>query len=377
MKDIQKFMGDKYKIEILSGRSIKKLPEADIYIINPDIIHANKKILRDKKFELIIFDESHYLKNPKSNRQKAATFIGMSTANKIAMTATPVTQSPVDYYGQLRVLYPEKFGSKTKNFPNRMSWYDFAVRYSNGHKNYFGFFEHKKWTSEEMKREFFERARNIIFEVTTEEVMKDVPPVNIMDWHIEIPRSFKKEYKKAEKEFEKWLDEQGLTPYEYFKKMSTKGLSRTAALRIMLSKIKTEYTLKFLKENDQMDKVVIFTWYKDMAKDLQDQLGNKAVSITGKETIKQKEENREKFLEQESVKYAIINIKSGGAGLNLHEGVSNVIFSFLPHNWSDFQQAYQRVWRAGQKETVNVYKVLVDDTIDLDLNKTIYDKKEL
>ena len=377
-EEIEKFMGDKYTVEILNGREIKKLPPAHIYIINPEILYSNRFLLRDADFQLIIYDEVHYAKNPKSKRQKASVFIGQNVPYKIAMTATPLPNTPCDYFGQLQVLYPERFGNRSKKFPNRiLSWYDFAIRYSDGKKNYFGHFTHTKWTSPAMKKEFFDRAKNIIFEVTEDQVMKEVPPCNIIDWKIELPRKYRKEYTKIHKEFEKWLKEQDLTPYEVFKKMTTQGLSRTAELRKIISEVKTQYTIDFLKGFESLDKVVIFTWFKEGARILQEHYGKEAVSITGQQSNKQKEENRQSFLNDPKVKYAIVNVMSGGTGLNLHHGVNTVIFSFLPHNWSSFEQAYKRVWRTGQKKAVNVYKLLVDNTIDIDMDKVIYEKKKL
>jgi len=372
--DIEKFMGDKYTVEILSGREIKKLPPADIYIINPDILHANRFILRDKKFKLVVYDESHFFKNPKVKRQKSSVFIGKSVPHKIVMTATPITTAPIDYFGQLQVLYPEYFGGSRGC---KMSWYDFARKYSDGHKNFFGHFECKKWTSPEIKKEFYERFKNVIFEVTEEQVMKDVPPCNVLDWHIELPKKYKKEHEKIQKDFEQWLKEQDLTPYEFFKKMNTKGLARAAELRKMMARIKADYTIKFIKENHPDKKVVLFTWYQESADILKEEYGDSAVTITGKDSTKKKEENRLAFINDPNVKYAIIQIKAGGVGINLQAGAYTAIYVSLPHNWSDFEQSYKRLWRTGQKNIVTIYKLLVDNTIDIDMNKVIYEKKKL
>lgn len=372
--DIEKFMGDKYKVEILEGTGIKELPEADIYIINPDILHANKFILRDKGFKLIIYDECHMFKNPKSNRTKAAVFIGKQVSHKIVMTATPITTAPVDYFGQLQVLFPELLGYGKKCI---MDYYDFARMYSNGHKNFFGYFEAKRWTSPEVKEQFYERFKNVIIEVTEEQVMKEVPPCNIVDWHIELPRRHKDEYEKLYKDFEGWLKAQNLTPYEFYKKMNTKGLTQSSELRKLMARIKTEYTINFLDDNQQLGKVVIFTWYQESADILKEKYKDKAVTITGKDSTKKKEVNRLAFIEDDNIRYIIVQIKAGGVGINLQAGSHVAIYTSLPHNWSDFEQSYKRIWRTGQKKSVTIYKLLVDGTIDHDMNKVIYEKKKL
>ena len=74
---------------------------------------------------------------------------------------------------------------------------------------------------------------------------------------------------------------------------------------------------------------------------------------------------------QGKIQVAIAHPASMGHGLNLQHGGSTVIWFSLPWSLEQYQQANARLWRQGQKDTVVIFRILAQDTIDLDVAKAL------
>src|SRR6185503_9528973 len=66
--------------------------------------------------DLVIFDESHRLKRPTSKQSKAAFKISQKVSESLILTGTHITKSPLDSFGQFRVVDQSLFGTRWKDF---------------------------------------------------------------------------------------------------------------------------------------------------------------------------------------------------------------------------------------------------------------------
>jgi SWI/SNF-related matrix-associated actin-dependent regulator 1 of chromatin subfamily A len=375
-KEFDKFAPGEFKVKVLESKS-KIEPGYDVYIINPDILARKRRKLLAIKPAIVVADESHYFKNHKATRTKELIEVSCTSDTKyrIAMTGSAITKAPIDLFGQLSFLLPHKFGRRSKRFPNRiMSWYDFARRYSGGHINYFGHFEAKKATNVEELRA---RCKNIIYRVTQEQALAEIPDFQEIDWVFNLPAEIQKEYDSINNEFENWLREQGNSEYEVYKKMSSEALVKLNELRKVTSQAKVKFIDKFIYEVcPDSNKAIIFCHYKSTAQSFGDMYGGqRAVYITGDTKTSQRKEAIERFNTEPAVKYMIINIQAGGTGLNL-QVADTIIFADLPFNYSDYDQCVGRAHRHGQDKVVNVYKIMASNTVDEKINGYTLKKKE-
>ena len=71
----------------------------------------------------------------------------------------------------------------------------------------------------------------------------------------------------------------------------------------------------------------------------------------------------EQFNNDASIRILILTTSVGGLGLNL-VGADTVIF--MEHDWNPMKdmQAIDRAHRIGQKRTVNVYRLVLQDTLE-------------
>lgn len=370
--EIEKFSKNSNTIQVFNSKDILD-KDANIIIINPDILSKYKKELIKLGFKLIIVDESHMIKNVKSQRTKSIISIGLNSEYKVAMTGSAITVAPLDLFGQLAFIKPETFGNKSKKFPDRkMSWYNFAVRYSGGKQNYFGFFEAKTATNVEELRS---RTKNTIYRVEHQEALSSIPKLNEMDWMLTLEDRYMKKYNKIDKEFKKWLKEQGLTEYEVYKKLSSEALIKLSELRKLVSESKLVYIKDLCTSVIDSEKVIIFCHYRETLRKLEEIFKDKCISIKGGDSSERKAASVENFKTNDRIRYAIISISAGGTGINL-QNCHDIVFADLPWSYKDYDQCCGRSHRINQKSVVNVYKLLTKGTVDEKINKFILNKKE-
>ena len=62
--------------------------------------------------------------------------------------------------------------------------------------------------------------------------------------------------------------------------------------------------------------------------------------------------------------YFLVNPASAAFGLNLQAGGNNIIWYSLTYDAEHYSQLIDRLWRQGQRKTVNVYHIVFENTID-------------
>ena len=103
---------------------------------------------------------------------------------------------------------------------------------------------------------------------------------------------------------------------------------------------------------------------------------NKAVCVRGGMTDKQKQHSVDRFQEDDSCMVFIGQIKAAGVGLTLTKA-EIVIMNSLDWVPGNHEQAEDRAYRIGQKETVNIYYMLIDETIDTLIWDILNEKKKV
>ena len=100
-------------VAVLDGRTDAAWTEAaeaaEIVVLNYDILEAHAERLAAGRPRALVLDESHYLKNPRARRTKAAVqLVGRlpDDALRLALTGTPILNRPDELVAQLRILGP-------------------------------------------------------------------------------------------------------------------------------------------------------------------------------------------------------------------------------------------------------------------------------
>lgn len=119
---------------------------AHIYLINYDYVARFEEALKKGNFHMIICDESTRIKTWDSDVSVALYHLGRLIRFRMAMTGTPITQSPQDAFSQFRYLSDKVFGTSIYSFRDTFCIMGGYGGYQvTGHKNL-------KWLREKISR---------------------------------------------------------------------------------------------------------------------------------------------------------------------------------------------------------------------------------
>ena len=136
------------------------------------------------------------------------------------------------------------------------------------------------------------------------------------------------------------------------------------------------HLIQTLKENKQ--KVLLFSSFTSMLELIADELYKEGISyyiLTGATNKEERRELVERF-QNDSTTVFLISLKAGGTGLNLTS--AEAVIHYDPWwNQSAQNQATDRAYRIGQRKKVQVFKLVMKNSIEEKIQKLQLMKKEL
>ena len=344
---------------LVSGRKREALPKADIHIIGYDVVAARLGDLLGAKFQVLVLDECHYLKNRSAQRTKAVLGVGKkatglsSIPTIIALSGTPFLSRPVEIYPVIKALAPNKI-------PPFMT---FAHQYCGATHNGFGWDFNGCSNAEEL---FQLLISAVMIRRTKTEVLKDLPDKTRTVIPLEMEKKARQEYKKANQHFLGWL--KSVNPDKLSAAMRAEALVQFQELKKLARKGKWAAAMEWLQDTlESCDKVIIFGTHHETVDLLMDGLQkHNPVKLDGRSSPKAKEEAVKRFQEDPTCKVFIGNVKAAGVGLTL-TAANVVVFMELGWTPGEHNQAEDRAHRIGQKKAVNIYYLLAEDTIEMQI----------
>ena len=344
-------------------------------IINYDILKNFHTIEeRGKKYEdwelrreivefnpdLIILDEAHYVKNHKSIRGKILKDISkrFKTERVWLLTGTPIANRPMDYFNLLSII----------DSPVTNNWVHYAKTYCDGMR----FRKGSKFiwvtTGASNLEELGAKTRRTILRRKKEDVL-DLPEKLITPVYLELENV--DGYKNVWNEYmeQRKLDGKKGNP--------EKDLVEMTLLRTFIAMETVPYTIEKTEEALELNKkTIIFCNFNDEMDSFINHFGDKCVCVRGGMSDKQKQHAVDRFQEDDSCMVFVGQIKAAGVGLTLTKA-EIVIMNSLDWVPGTHEQAEDRAYRIGQKETVNIYYMLIDDTIDTLVWNILNEKKKV
>lgn len=372
-REITNFIGEEYVTIVKSGFWQPKF----FTIINYDILNRfheiedkrkktePKSYINEEKFDLLIVDEAHMIKNKGSIRGKVVSQISENIEKVWLLTGTPIANRPMDYYNLLKVC----------KIPVADNFQHFAYRYCAA-KSF-----NKKLKSGKVKRiwltdgasnleELHQKTKNYILRRKKEDHL-NLPPKIVSPFYLDLEN--RKGYKEAFDDYLFWLELEG-------KKLGVgRQMVEMGVLRKFISKEKVPMTVdmvhNFLEQSEEK-KIIIFTVFTDSLKELKKVFGDLAVCHNGEMSDKEKQKSIDQFQNNPNIRVFIGNIISAGSAITLTAS-DTTIFHDLDFVPSNHQQAEDRNFRIGQDKTVNIYYPIFNDTIEERIYETLQKKKEI
>ena len=316
---------------------------------NAEIVSELKTLCDKNVINMIAADEVHKMKNPSSQQGKG--FLKLHADTMIAMTGTPLMNTPLDLYIILKWLGYEKH-----------SFYQFKNHYSI--MGGFGGYETVGYRNLD---ELQESLNKIMLRRLKTEVL-DLPAKLYVDEYVEMTAKQKQIYDEVTADIKMNIDNI---------KMSNNPLAELIRMRqatgytgILSSNVQESAKLDRMEElvEDAVSngkKVVIFSNWTQMTDVIYDRLIKKygCAIITGQTKDAERQSLVNEFQTDKDCKVIIGTIGAMGTGLTLTAGTVE-IFMDEPWNKANKEQAEDRCHRVGTSENVTIYTLLCKDTID-------------
>lgn len=347
--------------------------------------------------ELLIFDESHRLKNHKAKRSKLAEElanpIGKRRPFSYILSGTPILNSPLDIFQQFLILDGgQTFGR---------NYFAFRARYFRDRnagmpkERYFPKFEvmTKEKDGFDALSEISKAMSTISMRVEKKDCM-DLPPEIHQIIKVGMTDEQTKLYKEMKSDFITFMGDKACTATIAITKalrlmqissgfLSVKG-GDTGELceAIPLKKTPKQEALKSMLEDlCESNKVLVWAVWKENYAHIREvctELGLEYVEVHGGVSAMQKQLNVDRFKTDPKVKVFIGHPGSGGIGINLIVAQYSIFYSrtFSLENWL---QARARNHRGGSEihDKIVHYDLVCENTIDELVVKALANKIEI
>ncbi len=365
-KEVRQWMNNKKTSYICSGKSpmatdVKPVMESDICIINYDVLTDYWiELFKKAGVQAMILDESHFIKNDSTKRTKAVKKLHRSVKHTIALSGTPITNRPIEFFTTIKLLAPQLFGSR----------FQYAMQFCNAHNNGYGWDFNGAKNTKELNDIL---TSSIMVRRLKKDVLKELPAKVISVVPMEIDN--RAVYNRAEDDFIKYLKE--IDPKKAKSAERAETLVKIEGMKQLTIAGKIKAAIAWIQDHIETNgKLVVFCTHKETINFLMAEFKDVAVRLDGSTSQTERQAVVDKFQTDEKIRLFVGNMQAAGVGITL-TAASSVAFLELPWTPALVSQASDRVHRIGQKDSVNIYFLLADNTIEIEIAAILDEKQKI
>ncbi|MGE7774971.1 SNF2-related protein [Chitinophaga sp. NPDC101104] len=334
-------------------KSADSAGDFDVVLTSYGTLISDIGFLKTFRFGYVFLDESQAIKNPNSERYKAARLL--QSRNRIVLTGTPVENNTVDLYGQLSFACPGLLGSKQY----------FREIYSIPIDR-FGF--------SKRAMELQQKVKPFILRRTKKQVARELPERTEMTIYCEMNAEQRKIYDAYEQELRDYIANKTDDEIHRNSMHVLTGLTKLRQIcnsPVLLKEghsgensVKIEVLLEQIENKSREHKILVFSQFTGMLDLIRTELENRKIPfeyLTGQ--TKDRGAKVAHFQTNDAVRVFLISLKAGGVGLNLTEAD----YVYLVDPWwnpAAENQAIDRSHRIGQHRNVVAVRLICSGTIE-------------
>lgn len=329
----------------------------------------------NREWGTVIADEAHRAKDPNSQQTRALWAVGSTSARRIALSGTPVANSPLDLWSIMHFVSPEEWPSRTA----------FIDRYCNSSLNFWGgldVYSLRRETRSELdsflEPRFLRRQKS--------EVLTQLPAKTYQVRKVQMATAQYKAYTQLRKEMLALLED-GSVLAAFDPLVQTMRLLQLASA---LTEVDADGNVTALTEPSNKvqallelvdesagEPLVVFAASRKLIELCSAKLtkeGVDHVSITGAVAPADRAAAVARF-QTGTVPVCLVTLGAGGEGITLTAASRAV---FLQRSWSLVQnlQAEDRIHRIGQgASSVEIIDIVSEDTIEARVMEAFRDKE--
>ncbi|XP_036838221.1 DNA annealing helicase and endonuclease ZRANB3 [Oncorhynchus mykiss] len=313
--------------------------------------------LTRQRFNVVVVDESHYLKSRNAARSKILVPLIQNAKRAILLTGTPALGRPEELFMQIEALYPRMFGT----------WSDYAKQYCNAHYRFFG--NRRQWDCRGASHleELHQRLSEIMIRRLKVQVLPQLPPKIRQRIPFDLHKDAAKEASGSLEEWERLMRTMGSgvsatdNPFTEVMGLVTRMYKQTAIAKAGAVK---DY-IKMLLETEKL-KFLVFAHHLTMLQACTEAVIEAKASyirIDGSVPSSERIHLVHQFQNDPETRVAVLSIQAAGQGLTF-TAATHVVFAELYWNPGHVKQAEDRAHRIGQTASVHVHYLIAKGTFD-------------
>ncbi|CAH8497806.1 unnamed protein product [Schistosoma guineensis] len=314
-----------------------------ITIISYDLMSRYGKELLKRRYGVVIADESHFIKNIKAARTKAATPILKWAKRVLLLSGTPAMSRPAELFPQISAISPNLFQG---------GFHEFGLRYCSAKECPWGWDYSGCSNMTELQLVL---ERSIMIRRVKADVLSQLPAKRrelvVLDPSI-IKKGSLGRHAKTMLTDKLSSKEKRSALFEYF---HATGSVKLPAIE--------QYVLDIIECGH---KFLLFAHHTDVLDSLDKLLSEKSIRfirIDGRTNSEQRSVVCQIFQNEDDCRVALLSITAAGTGLHL-TAANLVIFAELFWNPGVLVQAEDRAYRIGQMDSVLIRYLIAEQTAD-------------
>ncbi|WP_249021318.1 DEAD/DEAH box helicase [Conexibacter sp. S30A1] len=344
-------------VAVLSGREGRPLPDAEIVILNYEIVAGRLEALVASGPRALVADESHYCKNPTAKRTRAVRRLADAVATdglRLALTGTPVMNHADELIAQLRVI-------------GRLAEFGSGASFS---RQFEGELSEERLHWHLRRRCFVRRLKS--------EVLPQLPAKR----QVVVPVALNNlaEYRLAEEDVVAWLRSQPLDLKVLDAKIAAalraERLAQLTALQRLAARGKLAAALAWIHDFlASGEPLVVFCRHREVQQAVMERFPW-ALHLFGDDPVGARQAAVDAFQRPDGPALIVCATRAAAQGITLTRA-SNVCFLELEWTPAIHDQAEDRCHRIGQRASVCAWYLLAAETIDETMARLIQRKRQV
>ncbi|MDS0527764.1 DEAD/DEAH box helicase [Clostridium sp. SHJSY1] len=340
-------------------KNIENMDEYDVILTTYGTLRNDEENYKKLKFDYCILDEGQNIKNPLAQSTKSVKNIKAKT--KFVLTGTPIENNLIELWSIFDFIMPNYLYNTTT----------FKKRFINNHDTTI---ELQKYIKPFMLRRL------------KKDVITELPDKIEKNYYVELSKEQKKVYGAYVNNIKEKMEDENfqgdkITIFSYLTKLRQLCLDPSIIMENYKGRsAKMEEAINIIKENiENGHKILLFSQFTSVLGNISSELSNNGIEhmyLDGSTKANKRLELVDEFNNSDNCKVFLISLKAGGTGLNLTS--ADIIIHFDPWwNPAVEEQATDRAHRIGQKNVVQVFKLISEGTIEERIINMQEDKKAL
>lgn len=336
------------------NKNVETFAQYDLILTSYGTVRVDVDLLKKFYFNYIILDESQAIKNPNSNITQDVADLG--SKHKLVLTGTPIENSTLDLWSQMNFINPGLLGTQQFFRDN------FLIPIE------------KKKDVDKVKK-LHALVKPFVLRRKKSQVATELPEKIEQIVYCEMTEEQEKLYEETKAFYRNQIidniDNEGMGKSQI---LIIQGLTKLRQIANHPGMCTENYKGGSSKFETALDmhsnalgedhKTLIFSQFVKHLYYYKTEFQKEGVPFTYIDgTTKNRQEQVEAFQKKDEIRTFLISLKAGGTGLNLT--AADYVFILDPWwNPAVEQQAIDRAYRIGQKNTVFVYKFITKNTVE-------------